>query len=332
MSYTSNTSRFLSTTRARPQSSTEVEPEFEDPKDGEPQPSHSGQDLSPAETIPHMRAIMRQLPHPVVVITSSVPPPQAGTPRDKRQPHDADPTSAATHDSTPYANYRAMTVSSFTTVTLGPPPAPPIISFNIRTPSRTLTALLARQHFRVHMLAGTPAGARIADAFTRGNAEAAFAALDAQGVGIAFDAQREPWAPRLVGRGVSADLACRVLEGKCVEVGDHVVVVAEVRGVAVHGPRQRKAVRDGSRRAVLGLMYVDRAYRMAGAPIDLAVGMGGRERNAVKGDGSRLGTDSKRPQVRQDEEARVHGARSVPVRETPERSRSDVVREESQST
>ncbi|PYH84500.1 hypothetical protein BO82DRAFT_352056, partial [Aspergillus uvarum CBS 121591] len=59
-----------------------------------------------------------------------------------------------------------MTVSSFNTVTLHPTP---IISFNVRRPSETLTALQSSGRFLVHLLAPHARTAALARDFSRGN-------------------------------------------------------------------------------------------------------------------------------------------------------------------
>jgi flavin reductase (DIM6/NTAB) family NADH-FMN oxidoreductase RutF len=85
---------------------------------------------------------MRRVPYPVAIITATDP---------------QGPIEKA---------FRGMTVSSFNTVTLHPSP---VISFNVRRPSETLTALQSSGRFLVHLLAPTPAAAALARDFSRGN-------------------------------------------------------------------------------------------------------------------------------------------------------------------
>jgi flavin reductase (DIM6/NTAB) family NADH-FMN oxidoreductase RutF len=85
---------------------------------------------------------MRRVPYPVAIITATDP---------------QGPVEKA---------FRGMTVSSFNTVTLHPSP---IISFNVRRPSETLSALQSSGRFLVHLLAPTPATAALARDFSRGN-------------------------------------------------------------------------------------------------------------------------------------------------------------------
>lgn len=88
---------------------------------------------------------MRRVPYPVAIITAT-------------DPH---ASSSSSNDA-----YRGMTVSSFSTVTLHPEP---IISFNVRRPSETLSALLSSRRFLVHLLAPGCATAALARDFSRGN-------------------------------------------------------------------------------------------------------------------------------------------------------------------
>ncbi|KAJ5729826.1 oxidoreductase [Penicillium malachiteum] len=100
--------------------------------------------ISPPSSISeHVRLLMRRVPYPVAIITST----------DPSGPHDT-------------SSFRGMTVSSFNTVTLSPHP---VISFNVRRPSETLNALLASRRFLVHLLAPSAATATLARDFSKGN-------------------------------------------------------------------------------------------------------------------------------------------------------------------
>lgn len=96
-----------------------------------------------------VRLLMRRVPYPVAIITATDPHVYASSNKDNA--NDA---------------YRGMTVSSFSTVTLHPEP---IVSFNVRRPSETLTALLSSRRFLVHLLAPGGATAALARDFSRGN-------------------------------------------------------------------------------------------------------------------------------------------------------------------
>ncbi|KAI1377131.1 flavin reductase like domain-containing protein [Hypoxylon crocopeplum] len=101
-----------------------------------------------------MRAMMRQLPHPVVVITTLENTRELSEPEDMRS------------DQFPRPIPRAMTVSSFTSLSIDPIPR---VTFNVTLPSTTYSALVKRSGFNAHILSGDDHGARIADLFTRGN-------------------------------------------------------------------------------------------------------------------------------------------------------------------
>lgn len=101
-----------------------------------------------------MRAAMRQLPHPVVVITTlenmrSVA--RLEDILDKKFPRPIP---------------RAMTVSSFTSLSIEPVPR---VTFNVTLPSTTYEAIMKCGRFNAHILSGDDHGARIAELFTRGN-------------------------------------------------------------------------------------------------------------------------------------------------------------------
>jgi flavin reductase (DIM6/NTAB) family NADH-FMN oxidoreductase RutF len=95
---------------------------------------------------------MRLVGHSVVVCTSMHPPERTAVAPGK---HVAPPGSARP---------RAMTMSSFTSLTLTPTP---LVTFNVATPSRSLDAIGASGMFNVHLLAGDVAGAKVADWFSK---------------------------------------------------------------------------------------------------------------------------------------------------------------------
>ena len=177
-----------------------------------------------------MRELMRNVPHPVVVITAS------SWSMELQQ-----------------MTHQAMTISSFNTVTLNPEP---IISFNIRTPSRTLNAILAQKgHFRIHVLSNSQKGSFIADAFTQGNAKEGFKKIQASGINIRFPTGNVPSAPIIATKAVIATLHCVLLPSKTVTIRDHIVALARVTHV------------NRNERLKMALMYVDRAYRTVGNQI-----------------------------------------------------------------
>lgn len=199
---------------------------------------------------------MRSLPAPIVVLTTTLPStvsPQSQKPQ-----------------------YRGMTLSSFTTLTLTPEP---IITFNIRStptePSRTLAALEENKNFLVHLLEDTPEGARIAQGFTRGNEGNVFGTTKAN---VEEETAEDGLVlPRLLGSGIRRVLRCKVLEENnladrteilqnssgLIRVGDHVLVIARVLDILGSKPDSNVDVGEG-----FGLSYADGKYRRAGESID----------------------------------------------------------------
>jgi flavin reductase (DIM6/NTAB) family NADH-FMN oxidoreductase RutF len=158
---------------------------------------------------------------------------------------------------------RAMTMSSFTSLSLSPTP---LVTFNVATPSRTLEAIKNSGEFNVHILAGDGSGALVAENFTRGNTDDVFDRLvgaKCKNTTTAADGEGSSSStPILEGDGVLYVLRCRVAadqapEGGLIHVRDHVIVIGEVLEV-IPGSR----IEDG-----FGLAYADRSYRAAGAVI-----------------------------------------------------------------
>ncbi|KAG9253112.1 flavin reductase like domain-containing protein [Emericellopsis atlantica] len=114
---------------------------------------------------------------------------------------------------------RAMTLSSFTSLSISPTP---LITFNIATPSRTLTALTENPRFNIHIPLAAAAGAKLAHRFTKGNSESMWEGLKWDEHGVIHD------------DGVMAVLKCRLAAGDkfppggMIQVGDHAVVVGKV--------------------------------------------------------------------------------------------------------
>lgn len=158
---------------------------------------------------------------------------------------------AAGHDGTP----RAMTMSSFTSLTLKPTP---VITFNVATPSRTLDSIQASRGFNIHVLSGDSSGAAVADHFTRGNVGAdVFAGLNH----VILEESADRSAPPLLrGKGVVHVLRCKLLDDEpsrgLIKVRDHMIVVAEVVEMI-----------PGVESNEFGLAYADRKYRQVGSVI-----------------------------------------------------------------
>ncbi|KXT09794.1 hypothetical protein AC579_8875 [Pseudocercospora musae] len=154
---------------------------------------------------------------------------------------------------------RGLTVSSFNTITLAPQP---IISFNIKVPSRTWDAIYASQRLRVTILTATSRGAAIAHAFTQPfeHPSEPFEKLRSARVKI-LPGSSNTQSPTLwddIGGGILANMQAHLLPDKCVQVGDHVVVVAKVYAFSPASKLTNK----------MALSYAARSYRSAGEAIE----------------------------------------------------------------
>jgi flavin reductase (DIM6/NTAB) family NADH-FMN oxidoreductase RutF len=173
-----------------------------------------------------------------------------------------------------------MTISSFSTVSLNPYP---IISFNIKTPSSTYTAITSSKKFIIHTLSASRAAMRIASHFSRGLGAENFVDPE-DGSPLPFvvtkipgmeDDKTEP--PLLV----SNELVNPVLgtipmpyafkceyEGQHIVVSDHVILTAKIVQV-LHTPRGPNL--DFGRpygKQVIGLSYADGMYRRPGRGVN----------------------------------------------------------------
>ncbi|KAK4159127.1 flavin reductase like domain-containing protein [Cladorrhinum sp. PSN259] len=237
------------------------------PKPPSVPPSQSPSSPSISE---QFRSVMRLTPHSVVVCTSLQPPPSS--------PSSSSSSSSVVRKGTP----RAMTMSSFTSLSLSPDPASnPTISFNVAVPSRTYDAISASRRFNIHILSDDSHGARVADWLARGNSlgdgNQVFARLHEES-GCEFELvadedeheeNRTPAGVVLRGDGVLHILLCRVLnepmEG-LVRVRDHVIVLGEVMQILKGGNAgggggglKKEQVSNN-----FGLVYADRTYRRLG--------------------------------------------------------------------
>ncbi|KAK5716426.1 hypothetical protein LTR15_009317 [Elasticomyces elasticus] len=207
-----------------------------------------------ADLAEDVRAVSRASTHPVVIITSRTPAPSGGKETvDEMVRH-----------------CRAVTVSSFTTVTLDPVP---IVTFNLKVPSRTWDAISQTQRLCVHFMAATQSAVAITSLFTRPyeRPEEPFLAL--ANVGARVLLRRSTASPKIKDDegAILARMDAALLRDKCVHVGDHVVVFAEVQNITLPGEEQ-----DTNRSAALkrleeksGLAYGMREYREMGDAISL---------------------------------------------------------------
>ncbi|KAK2776329.1 hypothetical protein FQN53_002730 [Emmonsiellopsis sp. PD_33] len=220
----------------------------------------------PTEISNNVRLLMRHVPHPVAIITST----------DPRAPS---PTTA----------FRGMTVSSFNSVALYPEA---VVSFNVKLPSETFNAIRTSSRFLVHLLAPAERTARLARDFAGGNesvmGKGGFRFLSSRGEdGLPVIPEGEP--PRLsladaeaeteAGSGLDGDaintpdfpfiFECQYLP-QSVKVGNYAVVLGRVVNIiraktaddlsdtAAHNPEQ------------LCLTYVDRRFWKMGENILLS--------------------------------------------------------------
>lgn len=202
---------------------------------------------TPDAVADEVRMVLRTLTHPVVLITT-------------KQPSE-----------TGIASCRGVTVSSFGTVTLRPDP---IFSFNLKVPSRTWDALKGSRRLCVHVLAASRTGAAIAHAFTQGHHDPAHAFRRLEQLGVAiYMSRRRPQRPPSFrpGDDVLATMDGDVIIHKCVEIGDHVIVLARIDRVTYRigtqegeGREHAKTLENG-----VGLGYARQQYRTMGESVNV---------------------------------------------------------------
>ncbi|RDL40768.1 uncharacterized protein BP5553_00747 [Venustampulla echinocandica] len=193
---------------------------------------------------------MRTLPHSVVVLTTCTSPAVSTTTQGSN---------------TSGSKYRGMALSSFTTLTLTPSP---IITFNIRQPSRTLDALRESKHFLIHILEASKAGSKVAHGFAQGGGGVdGFKKSNIIEEHVILKEMEGLVLPRLNGDGVMQALRCEVLrndDGECkgmIRVGDHMLVLAEVTEILGDDPMAENSWH--------GLCYADGRYRLIGDTIEV---------------------------------------------------------------
>jgi flavin reductase (DIM6/NTAB) family NADH-FMN oxidoreductase RutF len=190
-----------------------------------------------------MRSALRHITQPVALVTSYAPQAHLQTRLEKR------------------TQARGVTVSSFCTVTLQPVP---VVSFNLRVPSRSWDAISGSGYLRVHLLKASPEGAAVAHAFTLPYEQPhqPFEHLSQSGVRIGYSQRsRNPASvPQIRSRAaIHASFVAKVMPEKCIQVGDHIIVVAEVK--EIEGSASAAASLGGA------LAYGMRGYRQLGDEI-----------------------------------------------------------------
>ncbi|ESZ96895.1 hypothetical protein SBOR_2689 [Sclerotinia borealis F-4128] len=193
-----------------------------------------------------VRDVMRHIPHSAVVLTTPNLRPEAGEP----------------------VGTAGMTLSSFATLTLSPEP---IITFNIKRPSRTLDALKALQHpdtiasvpkemhrrFHIHILQANSLGAGIADRFSRGGPISSedLTMISKRGGTL----NRPEKHPHPFSKGIRRSFECQILQdgkGGFIDVGDHTLVFGKVIKIASkYKPLQLKKEKSWNGLCYLGGRY-----------------------------------------------------------------------------
>ncbi|KAM3422230.1 hypothetical protein BST61_g2595 [Cercospora zeina] len=184
--------------------------------------------------VDRVRSTMRTLTHPVVLITSG-----------RRNMTSAKASGGSKGTEEYLQGLRGATVSSFNAVTMEPQP---VVSFNLKLPSRTWDMIRSTRQFFVHFLASNPRGAAIAETLTRPNEQphAGFITLRDMGVQVENPVARGKFPGKLsdkVGGGIEAALQVDLLFNKCIEVEDHVIVVGKVfQLMRLEGSQDRRAL------------------------------------------------------------------------------------------
>jgi flavin reductase (DIM6/NTAB) family NADH-FMN oxidoreductase RutF len=186
----------------------------------------------------YLRSALRQLTQPVALVTSIMP-------------------ANSVNDASP-GGPRGVTVSSFCTVTLQPEP---IISFNLRVPSRTWDAIKTSRDLQVSLLTASPEGAAAAHAFTLPYERPyePFERLESLGASVRTLSGRHGRPHFVWDKAIYARVNANLLSNQCICVGDHMIVVAKVNHVRLN---------ESSTHADAGaLAYGMRGYRSLGDEI-----------------------------------------------------------------
>jgi flavin reductase (DIM6/NTAB) family NADH-FMN oxidoreductase RutF len=183
----------------------------------------------------YLRSALRHLTQPVALVTSTMP---------VKSVEDVD-----------QAGPRGVTVSSFCTVSLAPEP---IISFNLRVPSRTWDAIEASKSLNISLLAASPEGAAVAHAFTLPYEQPFEPFKQLETLGASVNPRPGRGNPRDIAwdKAIYARINANLLPKICVRVGDHMVVFARVK--YVRQDESSTHARDGA------LAYGMRGYRSLG--------------------------------------------------------------------
>lgn len=198
---------------------------------------HAQQRAQNVELSESVRRLMRLVPHPVAIVTST------------------DNTSASIDKHVPH-RWRGATVSSFNTVTLSPTP---VVSFNIKRQSATFTAIDSSGLFNIHLLSHAIEAQAIAARFASGNAlnpfhnkQQAIEEFVRQNENDSHDSLPPVIQTKdesLAREAITAfRLQCQYLQDKTVDIGDHVVVFGQVMET------------EKATESIPCLVYVDQRY------------------------------------------------------------------------
>lgn len=199
------------------------------------------------------KSAMRLVPAPVAVITTVFS--ESGKPREK---------GIRSGDNIIHAGWRGMTVSSFTSISLSPVP---VISFNVRKPSRTLDALYRKGKFNLHIPTANGLGKTIANAFTIPRDDPAETFFDMFNTkDLALNSSPPNFLPAFGGPAVRLRYLCKLLPEKTVNIGDHDVLFAEVQEVRKFDA-EGKLIKDQPKQSdasiPTGLVYANGKYCIA---------------------------------------------------------------------
>ena len=220
-------------------------------RDGYPSRSDAQQSGESSQLREDLRIALRALSHPVVLVT-------AQDTIAEGQSKDIAQLEAS----------RGVTISSFSTVSLDPYP---IITFNLKVPSRSWDAIRFSGQLHLHLLAATPQGAAIAHVFTQPYEQGHLPFQKLQEVGVRTFVFPHSSPPQIIhSEAVLAHIGARLLPDHCRHVGDHVIVVAEVNSCYTqsNGDSQGPSETGVNTKERAGLGYSMMVYRRRGAPIE----------------------------------------------------------------
>ncbi|KAI4152066.1 MAG: hypothetical protein LQ340_003131, partial [Diploschistes diacapsis] len=179
---------------------------------------------APSQLSKNVRFAMRKVPHAVVVVTAST-----------LESHKPNTETDFTGPRPPPLQH-GMLVSSFNTVTLQPEP---VVSFNVKVPSKTYDAIAESGYFEVSPMYGQAIAEKFAQSRTNTSG------------GKTLPSKSQLEGARSFG------LRCEWLKDKSIKIGDHLIMVGKVVEF-LH--------RIGGREQAVTLLYCAGSYRFPSAP------------------------------------------------------------------